>query len=253
MEKQHKSSTDYIMKKLFSHELYYFSSRDFANIFDLPFPKAYNIIQRLEGKGLVKMVEKGKYLLLGYEGEKILANPMFIATKIVYPSYVSYWSALNFYGFTEQVPTKLLLATTKKKKEISFDGQRFRYIKVKPHKFFGYKRELLGGLDFLIAEKEKAIVDSLDQPSYAGGMSEVAKSLTNGLSEMDVERLQEYALAMKNKSLCSRLGYLLERLGGEVEGLLSNISKGYILLDPERERSNSYDKRWRINENMEGI
>lgn len=250
MKNEYKISMNYIMKMLYDKEHYYFSSRDLASIFDLQPSKAYNIIHRLEVKGLVKMVERGKYLLLGFEGEKVLSNPLFIATSIVYPSYVSYWSALNFYGFTEQSPVELLLATTKKKAEVSFNGWKFRYIKVKPYKFFGYKRERLEGLVFLIADKEKAIVDSLDQHQYAGGIGEVTKALNNALDELDAGKLEEYALAMKNKSLCSRLGYLLEQGGLDARGLRRCVSKGYVRLDPGEPWGKDYNKDWRINMNM---
>ena len=48
---------------------------------------------------------------------------------------------------------------------------------VKPHKFFGYRRERIGGLPVLIADEAKAIVDGLDQPRYSGGLGEVARAL----------------------------------------------------------------------------
>ena len=58
---------------------------------------------------------------------------------------------------------------------------------------------------------EKALVDSLDQLRYAGGLLEVAKALYQARQRLDVERLVEYANRMRNRSLCSRLGYLLDR------------------------------------------
>ena len=76
--------------------------------------EAYRLAARLKAEGLGEEVEKGKYLLLGLEPERVLSNPLFIASHLAAPAYVSYWSALHYYGFTEQVPLTAFVATTKK-------------------------------------------------------------------------------------------------------------------------------------------
>ncbi|GFO96450.1 transcriptional regulator, trmB [groundwater metagenome] len=168
---------------------------------------------RLEDRGFIKSVERGKYLLLGFEPERVLSNPFFIASRIVYPSYVSFWSALNFYGFTEQVPVVVFLAS-------------------------------------LIAEEEKAVVDSLYLPENAGGLVEVAKAVYNAKDKVDLDKLFSYAAAMKSKSLCSRLGYLLERFGSDTAMLLESSAYEYVKLDPTREKSRVWDKKWHVNVNL---
>jgi hypothetical protein len=50
--------------------------------------KAYTYIPNLEDKGFILSIEKGKYLLPGFGSERVLSNPFFIASHIVYPSYV---------------------------------------------------------------------------------------------------------------------------------------------------------------------
>ena len=119
MENNLKISTNYIIKSLFEQEYYYFTVRELAGLLKVPVEKAYTIVARLKDRGFIKSVERGKYLLLGFEPEHVLSNPFFIASRIVYPSYVSFWSALNFYGFTEQVPIMLFLASTRKKNRLS--------------------------------------------------------------------------------------------------------------------------------------
>jgi predicted transcriptional regulator of viral defense system len=250
MENNLKLSTNYIIKSLFEQEYYYFTVRELAGLLKIPIAKAYAIAARLEGRGFIKSVEGGKYLLLGFEPERVLSNPFFIASRIVYPSYVSFWSALNFYGFTEQVPVMVFLASARKKKEVEFNNSRFKYVLINPEKFFGYRKERIGELDFLIAEEEKAVVDSLYLPENAGGVVEVAKAVYNAKDKVDLEKLFAYASAMKNRSLCSRLGYLLERFGTEAGMLLECSSHEYVKLDPARKKSRVWDKRWHVNVNM---
>ena len=250
MENNLKLSTNYIIKSLFEQEYYYFTVRELAILLKIPVLKAYSVVARLEGKGFIRSVERGKYLLLGFEPEHVLSNPFFIASRVVYPSYVSFWSALNFYGFTEQVPIMVFLASARKKKEVEFNNSRFKYVLINSEKFFGYRKERIGELDFLIAEEEKAVIDSLYLPENAGGITEVIKAVYNAKEKVDPDRLFAYASAMKNRSLCSRLGYLLERFGAEAGMLLECSSNEYVKLDPAREKSRVWDKKWHVNVNL---
>jgi len=222
-------------------DLFYFTPSLLMDLFGLKRRQVYRLLARLKAEVLVAEVEKGKFLLLGLEPERVLSNPLFVASHLVTPAYVSFWSALHFYGFTEQVSLTTFVATTKKKRPVTF--RDFRFVTFKP-KFFGYRREMMGDLPVLIADEAKTIVDSLHQPRYAGGVAEVAKSLRAALEAVDVSTLVEYANRMGDKSLGSRLGYLLEALGHPVEGLIH--SAGPVKLDPGR----SYDGRWKVMVNV---
>jgi predicted transcriptional regulator of viral defense system len=237
-----------IAQRLWQHDLFYFTPPLLADLFGLDRRPAYRLIARLKKDVLVAEVEKGKFLLLGLEPERVLSNPLFIASHLVAPAYISYWSALHFYGFTEQVPLTALVATTKKKRPVTFLDLHFRFVTVKPHKFFGYRRERVGDLPVLVADEAKAIVDSLDQPRYAGGIAEVAKALRAAMEMVDVPVMVEYANRMGDKSLASRLGYLLEVLGHPVEGLLRSASP--VRLDPARPRAGPIDPHWRVVVNL---
>jgi len=244
---EHLSST-YVAQRLHQLDLFYFTPSLLADLLSLKRRQMYRLVARLKDEGLVDEVEKGKYLLLGLEPERVLSNPIFIASHLVTPACVSYWSALHYYGFTEQVPLTNFVATTKKKRSVTFRNFRFRFVTIKPHKFFGYRREMLGDLPVVVADEAKAIVDSLDLPHYAGGITEIAKALQAALETVDVPTLVRYANRMKDKSLGSRLGYLLETLGYPAEGLISSISP--IKLDPSRPRIGRTDSRWQVVANI---
>jgi len=72
--------------------------------------------------------------------------------------------------------------------------------------------------------------------------------LRAALETVDVPTLVRYANRMKDKSLGSRLGYLLETLGYPAEGLISSISP--IKLDPSRPRTGRTDSRWQVVANI---
>ena len=247
---KHNMTTNYIIQTLYEKGLYCFDILLFSRLFDISHSKASQIFKRLEERNFIIEIEKGKYLLLGFESHRVLSQPFFIATKIMTPSYVSYWSALNFYGYTEQVPRTVFVANTKKKGELIFQGTRYRYVKIASRKFWGYKEIRFNGLSYLIADEEKVFIDSLDEPSYAGGMEEIFKCIVQARNRINIEHLLEYCRRFNNKSLNSRLGYLLEKTGTNVSYLKDFCSKSYIRLDSTRPWSKAWNAKWKINENI---
>ena len=243
-------STNCIINTLYQKQFYYFNIKTFSTLFKISSLKSSQIFKRLEGKGYIKEIENGKYLLLGFEGSNVLSQPFFIATKILTPSYISFWSALNFYGLTEQVPSTTFVASPKKKKEVIFEKFRFKYVKISSNKFFGYRENESHGLFYLVAEPEKALIDSLDQPYYSGGIEEVFKCLYNFRENLSLKKIIEYAVIFNNKSLNCRLGYLLNKMGLNAERLKSHISKSYVKLKPGGKLGKLWDKNWKVNVNI---
>jgi predicted transcriptional regulator of viral defense system len=146
------------------------------------------------------------------------------------------------------VPLTTFVATTRKKRPVTYRGFRFHFVTVKPHKFFGYRRERVGDLLTVVADEAKAIVDSLDLLQHAGGIGEVVKALRVALETVDEPTLIQYANRMENKSLGSRLGYLLESFGRSAEGLVHSASP--VKLDPTRPRTGHTVARWQIVVNV---
>lgn len=250
MENTKRLTANYILSKLYREDLYYFTTKMFADLFEVNRAKAYQSVFALKQRDLVREIEKGKNLVLGFEPHRVLSNPLFIASRLVYPSYISFRSALHHYGFTEQVPFTICVATTKRKKELNFENYRYKYVKLAPHKFFGYRKQLVGELPVLIAEKEKALIDSFDQLNHAGGFEEAAKALFNAKDEINIKKLAEYAVKMKNKTLCSRLGFLLEKYQVGTEGLEEYVSASFVPLDPAKPKSKNWNRKWHLNINI---
>jgi len=214
-----------------------FSTKDLCLLLGINKIKAYNLIKSLKKKNAIKKAGKG---FLTFKDN----NELIISTRINYPSYISFWSALNYYGFSDQMPKKIFLATTKYTKEIN----NFKYITISKKKFFGY----IGIGDIIIADKEKAIIDSLLFPKYSGGVKEIIKCMKNALNETDPEKLIKYALKVESKAVLRRLGFILEDLkykGKLLKKIRAQIGKGYELLDPSLKRKNNLNKRWLLDLN----
>ncbi len=109
-------------------------------------------IKRLRDSGVIIHVTRGVYMLRGhsFDMEKL-------ATRLYYPSYISFESALSKYGVINQGLYTLTLATTRHSKKITLIDVDCEYSKLKPELYFGFN--LVGGT--YIAEPEKAILDLL--------------------------------------------------------------------------------------------
>ncbi len=193
---------------------------------------------------------KGKYLILPLEAgirPKFTEHEFVIAANLITPYYISYWSALNYYGFTEQVPKTVFVATTKRKREAKILGLRIKFVTIKKDKFFGYKKISINNRQINIAEKEKAIIDCLDLPRNCGGITEVVKAIDSAKDELDCKKLENYAKQMENHAIINRLGYILDLLGIKTK---LKPGKHYVFFDPLIKKRVSYNKTWKIIENV---
>lgn len=210
------------------------------------------ILSRLEKMGWIERIEKGKYIIipLGAKKGRYTLHEFIIGSLLVEPYCIAYWSALHYYGLTEQIPTTVFMQTIsrKKKQTIEVFGIRYKIIKVKKDKFFGIRREWLEKSKVNITDKEKTIVDCLDKPQYCGGVIEVIKALND--KELDKEKLSGYAQLIGNTGVVRRLGYLCDR--AEINIDLPRVgTRNYLSLDPTFSKNGLKNAKWKLIINLD--
>lgn len=211
------------------------------------------LLHGLVKRGWLQRLEKGKYLIVplsaGPDGH-YSENELVIASHLVEPYYISYWTALAHYGLTDQPTRTVYIATTRRRKLLRLHGVTYRFITLAPSKFFGYTRVWIGDKAVKMADVAKTIIDGLDHPELCGGSVEIAKGLWRGQSELNWNKLGAYATRMGNGAVVKRLGYLLEVLdlgpASLRQRLQANLSAGYAVLDPLAPPHGSYNARWRV-------
>lgn len=112
----------------------------------------YNVVHRLVKSGVLEKIERGKYVL-----KNDSENEFALAHFIYEPSYISFESALSFYGILPQFPYEVTSATIKQTKTKEHHGKSFSYYHLQKGLFWGYIKQD----KYLIAEKEKALLDQL--------------------------------------------------------------------------------------------
>jgi predicted transcriptional regulator of viral defense system len=201
------------------------------------------IANRLCKKKWLITITKGRYLIsplsAGDESE-YTEHEFVIASHLAKKGsyYISYWNALNYYGYTEQTPLTVFVATTHRLANIKIHGVRYKFVTIKKTKNFGTKNQMIVKNKIIISDREKTITDALDHPEYCGGIVEVAKCLWNASKDSNVsfDKIIKYAKRMENRTIIKRLGYLIDVLEIKIQPNLYKqmprlISSGYSWFD----------------------
>lgn len=234
-----------------------FSADDVRAIIDGAAKKTINNLVR---KKWLLQLKRGLYAIvpldIGVKGADSFAVHNFvIGSKLVEPYYIGYWSALNHYGFSDQIPSATYIATTHAKKKIEVQQTTYLFVQVTQKKFFGTTEIEIDGESVKISDKNKTIADCLDRPDYCGGIDEIGKSIFFSKDEINFKKVKAYAVRMGNLTILKRLGYLLDASGllKQYESVFKSLklSKGYSLLDPLSPRTGSYNDKWGLLINVE--
>jgi len=222
---------------------------EMSNLFTKSLQK---VLYRLQQKGAIERIEKGKYLIipLGAEKGKYTLHEFVIGSLLVEPYSIAYWSALNYYGLTEQIPTTVFIQTITRKFNTNpkVFGVQYKITKVKKEKVFGIRKEWIEETQINITDKEKTIIDCLDKPQYCGGIIEVAKALKN--NKFDRKKLENYTQCIGNSGVLRRLGFLCELLNIKIS-LPKINTRNYLLLEPTMPDKGLKSAKWRLIINLD--
>lgn len=146
----------HVAKILKQKKLTLFTPLEFRRVFDVSQDATKWFIKTHTKDGLFIKLRNGLYTLADSP-----ANHYLIANRLFTPSYISFDTALSFYGIIPETIYSVASATPKGTKEFSAMNVRFVYHKVKKEVYTGYKPINHRGYTILIAEPEKALADYL--------------------------------------------------------------------------------------------
>lgn len=202
-------------------------------------------LYRLKKGGYIQELERGKFALFDH--------PFAVASGIIFPSYISFFSALSYYDLTTQMPRIIYTAALKSKKTMRLKDYELKFIKMKKERFFGYNKEKYRGKVVFIASLEKTIIDSLLLPAYCP-LDETFNALKNTITDKRVEpeKLLNYALKMKTSVVLKRIGFMLELLGYNYhEKLEKKLTEKFDKLDPLGKQTQKKNNKWKLYINEE--
>ena len=153
-----------------------FSAQQLANFIGKSKLIASVYLNRMVKKGLAVQLAKGK---ISFDEDEFV-----IASQLLEPCYISFTMALYLNQKMMQVPAVIECATPKR--SITYKKLGIIYRKIPKGLFYGFKKERKSKSYIMLADPEKALIDSII-------LNKISKSFVDELiPEMNKEKIAEY-------------------------------------------------------------
>lgn len=172
----------------------------------------YAFVDRASKRGELKQIKRGIYALVNPSTGNIFATKFQIASHLFDDAYFSYHEALEYYGLANQSFVSYFTYLT----HVYVDDVVFEDV-IYHSKKSGYDLEILNRIkeeDIRVVSLERAIVDSIDSPSLAGGLEEIEYALSN-CRKLKIDKIEMLLKHYDKSFLYQKVGYLFEKHFGE--------------------------------------
>jgi predicted transcriptional regulator of viral defense system len=236
-----------ILKVIEENHLTFFKSNELAEMLGVEPKSIQNYLETLANNELILRIEKGKYC------RTYLKDPLVLGANLVTGGVISHNTALIHHGLAPDNSPEVFVSSNHQKSNKRFLGYYFRFIRIRPNKYFGFRDENNETGSFRVTDPEKTILDCFDLPHYSARYDQLLDIFRN--TELDEAKLTTYGVRMGNLSVLKRLAFLTEHYGmtgfGKFRKMVSNLlNEKYTLLDPSGPELGPFCSKWRIRNNM---
>jgi len=191
-------------------------------------------------------------------GEEQWIDPYVIAGKATKDAIVGYHTALELHGVAYTSFTEFQYLTERAVLPFSYEAQRFRSVCF-PKALLDQKKT-----DFCVetikrqrvviklTNLERTIVDILARPDLGGGWEEIWRSFDN-ITQLDLDKLIEYTLLLRNATVVAKVGFFLEQRPSHlsvdsayIKKLLPHIPKQPHYMNRNRQGLGKYIEKWQL-------
>lgn len=230
---------------------------DAMRVLDVDRQHASRLLAGWHKQGVMRRVAHGLYVPVQPSAlwqTQVLEDPWVLAPELYSPGYIGGWSALEYWGLTEQLFRSVCVLTHKRVPygETTHQGVNF-FIKYIPEKLlFGTKKVWRGNTKILISDPYKTILDCIDDLQIGAGLQHVVDCMTEFTKLFnkpdDLDAILNYAKQINNGALFKKLGYLAETLGFKLSFInecQKHTTSGYATLD-KNAKNNRLVTRWNL-------
>ena len=223
---------------------------------------ARKLAHDLVRKGWLQRVRSGTYLLTpSHRGPEAIPDldPIRVGSHVVEPYYFGYATAAELHGIFPQASRVYYVVSTARRTLPRLPPLRFQLVRVRPSHFFGTTGIVRRRERIVVSDLERTLLDCLNRPELAGGISGVAQMLSLAKPRLNWTRLSAHLKRFGRRSLTRRVGYLVQRVRPSippperwVRDHLARPGDPYVALDPTagRDRTGPRDDRWHLIRNV---
>lgn len=216
-----------------------------------------SFLKRSLKNGTIKQIKRGLYALIDPSTGNIYATKFQIASRLFPKSYFSYHEAIEYYGMANQSFVSIFTyLSLNRVPALEFEDVIYR------SKKSTYDLEIVDRMKeegVRIVSFERAIIDSIDSPSLAGGLEEVENALEFG-RKLNIDVVIKLLKHYDKTFLYQKVGYLFEKYYGDkipadfYELCLSKKGKKIFYLEPNSPRT-KLNSKWKlmVKDNMGGL
>jgi predicted transcriptional regulator of viral defense system len=181
-------------EKMKEKQLLLFSASDVRKVFPISNTATTFLLFRYTQKKFIFRVKRGLYVF-----PDMLPPDLYLANKVYEPSYVSLEFALSYHRVIPENVYEITSITPKATQHFKILGKTYSYRRIAKQMFTGYTVQKQKGFSFVIADAEKAFVDTLYYRLFDG-----RKPLRRfDKSKINKTRALRYARLFTNKKLIS--------------------------------------------------
>lgn len=237
------------------------SRAEIADLFGGSTDRADRVIRSLRRKNWLQRISGGRYLLIPAErGPSGIpdSNMLAVGQHLVEPYYYGYATAAAHYRFTAQSRSVAWIVTTKQVPERSIRNTTFRFVCVTPRKFFGFQPTVVYEQKMQMSDREKTVIDCVDQPDFAGGIGELTRIIASAAPKLDWGKFCDYAVKFGSVAVVQRFGSLADRAKVEMPKesrrtlhlLLKRNSRSFLASPKVWGTDGRYDREWQVIVNL---
>ncbi|MGE3954579.1 MAG: type IV toxin-antitoxin system AbiEi family antitoxin [Parachlamydiales bacterium] len=215
----------------------------------------HDVLRNLKRDHWIRTLKRGLYVITEESGFGPVPHEYQVATALVHPSAIAYWSALQYHHMTQQIPSIVfVLMPTSVAMPRQVPDPHIRFVRTKEEHYFGIENVWVGEYRVPMTDPERTLLDGLVRPDLCGDIQEVLHAFKMRGEKLQLDRIIDYALRLGG-AVAKRLGYILEKLGysdRDLRPLLELPIRGIRKLDAKGPASGPISSKWKIQQNIGG-
>jgi len=166
---------------------------------------AKELLRRYKRQQLIMQIRRDLYAATDLATKTPLVSKFEIASQVNDSAYLAYHSALEYYGFANQVFYEMVVASNQRFNNFEHDGICYLYATSKS--YLGVINPKIDSL-VKVTDPERTMIDCIDRIDLSGGLEELIQCFSL-ITYVNEDKLIEYLAVFDKQFLYQKAGFML--------------------------------------------